>query len=1026
MTETRDARSLLDRPLFGSKRVTWWTVACVVVMLFVVLTRLWDLSSRGYSHDESIHAWEAWKLVTGQGYQHNPVYHGPFLYHWTALIYALFGHSDYTARLSTSLLGIAIVAMAIPFRRWLGKRGALLAMLLMAISPVVMARSRFIRHDQGAILFNLVLAWAMLRYLESRRPRDLVILAASYALGFAGKETTFITYAIFGIFMAGYYVLEVLRDREPDAGSLWAYLRHANLTDRPAYDVLMVMGTLLLPWASPFAIQALGFDPVDYSASGIVSSGIIFGVVLAASVGIGLLWNRKLWLPCAGVFWGITVPLFTTMFTNGQGLATGVVGSLGYWLSQHGEARGSQPWFYYIVQMGLYEFLPVALGIAGTAVYALRGEATPAALDGKPPALDDAEGVARPLPVAALLILWAWAAFVIYSWAGEKMPWLTLHIAVPMQLLGGWALARLVNLDWRSVRQRGGLWLFLLVPLLILSLAMLLQRQFSLGITLEALRETMGWLAALVMVGIVAAFVVQIVKRLRRSEAWRLTALALVLVLVAATVRFAWMVTFINQDLVTEFLFYAQGAPDVAVVANELEEMSHRLTGGLHLRVAYDNDSSWPFVWYLRDFTNATYFVGATEGAADADVILVGPSNESAIKPFLGDRYFRRQYRLIWWPDQDWYIRMPETLWSDLRSAEGRRQLWNVIWYRKSQHSLDAWPLVNKFAMYVRRDVAMQLWDYGPEVSAAAEPLPGDEYLALWRPHEATVAWGGPGSEAGLFRAPKGLATDAQGNLYVADSQNNRIQVLSSSGVLLRQWGSEGSAPGQFLEPWGLAVDAEGYVYVADTWNHRIQVFDPDGRYVREWGTFGQTGATGDGDLLYGPRDVAIDGDGNVYVSDTGNKRIVKYTPQGEMILGIGGAGSDAGRFQEPVGLAVGPDGTLYVADTWNHRIQAFAPDGQFSHAWDLYAWESVSVVNKPYLAVDASGNVYATDPEGYRVLVYDGQGRLLDVWGQFGTDLGSMQLPTGIVVDGADRVLVADSENHRILVFEGSAYGAG
>lgn len=1025
MTQTCDASSLLDRPLFGSKRITWWTVAYVAVMVFVVLTRLWDLSSRGYSHDESIHAWEAWKLVTGQGYQHNPVYHGPFLYHFTAFIYALFGHSDYTARLGTSLLGIAIVAMPLFFQRWLGKRGAFFAMLLMAISPIVMTRSRFIRHDQGAVLFNLVLALGMLRYLEDRRKRDLLLVAAAYALGFAAKETTFITYAIFGIFVFGCYVRDLLRDRGETSRSLWRYLRHANLTDRASFDLLMVMGTLLLPWASPFAIKALGFDPVDYSASGIISSGIILGVVLAASVAIGMLWNRKLWLQCAGIFWAITIVFYTTVFTNGQGLATGVVGSLGYWLSQHGEARGGQPWFYYIVQLGLYEFLPVALAAAGAGIYALRGEATPAFLDGERESSDAETVPKRRAPFAALSVLWAWAALVIYSWAGEKMPWLTMHIAVPMQLLAGWALARLVHLDWRSVRERGGLWLLLLGPVQLLSLVMLFQRKPSLGTTLEELRETMGWLTALVVAAIVAGFVVYVAKRLRPREAWRLAVVGLIIVLMAVTLRFAWMASFVNQDLATEFLFYAMGTPDDALVARELEEMSRRLTGGLYLKVAYDNDSSWPFVWYLRDYVNATYFVGTPDGPADADVVLVGPSNEAAVKPLLGNRYFRRQYRLIWWPDQDWYMRMPETLWSDLRSAEGRRRLWDVIWYRKSEHSLDAWPLVNKFAMYVRRDIAMQIWDYGPEVSVAVETLPGDEYLEKWRPREAVMAWGGPGSDSGLFRAPKGLAMDAQGNLYVADSQNHRIQVFDPSGVLLRQWGREGSGPGQFLEPWGLDVDAQGYVYVADTWNHRIQVFDAEGNYVRSWGTFGQTGATGDGNLLYGPRDVAVDGDGNIYVSDTGNKRIVKYTPEGVMLLGIGGAGSEPGRFQEPVGIAVQSDGTLYVADTWNRRIQVFGSDGRLLRTWDVFAWESVSVVNKPYLALDAGGCVYATDPEGYRVLVFSSEGDLLDVWGQFGTDLSSMQLPTGIVVDGADRVLVADSENHRILVFAGAAHGA-
>ena len=108
--ETTEQRtSLLDRPVYASSKITWWSVLYIGVMLFVVATRLWALSSRAYCHDESIHAWEAWKLATGQGYTHNPIYHGPFLYHLTALIFALFGNSDFTARLATSVMGILIV-----------------------------------------------------------------------------------------------------------------------------------------------------------------------------------------------------------------------------------------------------------------------------------------------------------------------------------------------------------------------------------------------------------------------------------------------------------------------------------------------------------------------------------------------------------------------------------------------------------------------------------------------------------------------------------------------------------------------------------------------------------------------------------------------------------------------------------------------------------------------------------------------------------------------------------------------------
>ncbi|NLD74549.1 MAG: hypothetical protein GX649_17755, partial [Chloroflexi bacterium] len=132
------AVGLLDRPLVAGLRLNAWHVVLLVLVIFLLVTRLYDLGSRGYSHDESIHAWEAWKLVTGQGYRHNPVYHGPLLYHLTALAFALFGHTDVTARLVTALAGVAIALTPLLFRRWLGKWGTLGAIALMAISPVLM------------------------------------------------------------------------------------------------------------------------------------------------------------------------------------------------------------------------------------------------------------------------------------------------------------------------------------------------------------------------------------------------------------------------------------------------------------------------------------------------------------------------------------------------------------------------------------------------------------------------------------------------------------------------------------------------------------------------------------------------------------------------------------------------------------------------------------------------------------------------------------------------------------------------
>jgi len=604
------------------------------------------------------------------------------------------------------------------------------------------------------------------------------------------------------------------------------------------------------------------------------------------------------------------------------------------------------------------------------------------------------------------------------------MTWLTMHLVVPLHLLAGWAVGRLLETDWAEIRAKRGLWLLLLVPMLVYTVARLLSTRLSFGTSTDALSQSMAWFTALVVGAILVGFVWAIWRKLGRQQSWRMVALALMITLAAATIRFAWMASFINADIATEFLVYAQGTPDTRLVTKELETMSRRLTGGLHMKVAYDDDSSWPFVWYLRNFDNAQFYGKKPGGPFDAEAVIVGPANEAAVKPLLGNKYYRRQYRLIWWPNQDWYNNFtPKTLWTALTDKNERRKFWDVVWNRKHEASLTAWPFVHNFALYVRRDVAQQLWDYGPEALAVAGELPGDEYAEKWKQIQATSTFGSLGSEPGQLRSPKGIALDAQGNIYIADSYNHRIQVLDPNGQPLRQWGSEGSGQGQFKEPWGVAVGPNGDVYVADTWNHRIQVFDNEGKFKFMWGLFGEAPEPmSPGNVLYGPRDIAIDANGFLYISDTGNKRIVKYNAEGAMLGAIGGVGDAEGQFQEPVGVAVDSDGFIYVADTWNLRIQVFDDKLNFVRSWPVYAWEGMSVVNKPYLAVDKDGNVYTTDPEAYRVIKFDRQGKLISLWGQFGTDLASMNLPTGIKVDEAKgRILVTDSENHRVLAFSTS-----
>jgi streptogramin lyase len=285
--------------------------------------------------------------------------------------------------------------------------------------------------------------------------------------------------------------------------------------------------------------------------------------------------------------------------------------------------------------------------------------------------------------------------------------------------------------------------------------------------------------------------------------------------------------------------------------------------------------------------------------------------------------------------------------------------------------------------------------------------------------------YGSDGAEPGQFKTPRDVALAADGTLYVADSFNNRIQHLAADGSVIKVWGSfadasKGDAPGgTFYEPWGIAIGPDGSVFVADTWNHRIQKFTADGQFSMMWGYFGQADTPF---AIWGPRDIAVDAKGQVFITDTGNKRIVVYDASGDYITQFGTVGLGLGQFDEPVGVAVDKDGVVYVTDTWNQRIQAFASDSSGNYiatnSWEVVAWYGQSLDNKPYIAVDEQGNLYTTDPEGYRVLHFTTSGTFVNYFGDYGVGTDQFNLPTGIVTDGKGGVWIADAGNNRIMHF--------
>lgn len=1128
MQTTEKQSSWLDHPLFLSK-LNWLVVIFVSILLVAIFSRFYSLEARVMSHDETSHVYFSWLFHEGRGYSHDPVTHGPLQFHLVALSYFMFGDNDFSARIPAALFSIATIAFMWNYRRLLGRSGAIIAAILFLISPYLLYYGRYVRNEAFVAFFGVVTLWTILRYLESGAPRYLYILTAVTALHFTTKETSFIYTAQLMIFLAGYLVYRLSRQswQKPEqrnrffialmiailligiGGSLFLgnqetvavpeiatspvaevtagstapasnslsliglvvvglgvltliasfYFALSGYTwsrikGERSFGALVILISVVLPMLAPFPAEFLGVNPIDYNnpQSRMVTAIFVVVLTLVATV-LGMLWNRRLWLINFALFYAIFIVFYTSLFTNGFGFVTGLVGSLGYWLEQQGVNRGSQPWYYYAaIQIPVYEYLP-ALGTLLTMIFASRiirmsrggsnstNAETVDAIDAEsqPPDSSSEEICPQPETTVSLLIFWSITSLLAYSIAGEKMPWLTVHITLSLILTTGWFLGQIIDTtDWQEFRRQKGWLVLILLPVFFISFTAALgsllgtQPPFQ-GKELEQLRATSTFITSIIITvgcGIALAY---LIRGWTTALLGRVITLSVFAILGILTARTAFTASFINYDNANELLVYAHSASGPKVILSQIEEISRRATDGLAIKVAYDNETTYPFWWYLRNFTNQDYYAtNPSRAQREAPIILVGEGNYGKIEPVVGQAYNRYDYVRIWWPNQDYFDLTWQRILDAISDPQMRTALFK-IWLDRDYSlygqltnkdmSFPNWYPANRMRLYIRKDIANSLWNYG--VAAAPEAVVADPYEGKQIVASADQIFGSPGAESGQFQKPRGIDVAPDGSLYVADSNNHRIQHLDTQGNVLHSWGSyadvtSGQAPGgTFYEPWGIAVGPDGSVYVADTWNHRIQKFTAEGEFITMWGYFGQ-GETPD--AFWGPRDVLVSSDGIVYVSDTGNKRIALFDSEGNPITEFGEAGLLPGQFDEPVGIALSNEGLLYVADTWNQRIQSFVTSSDNTYqplqSWDLVAWYGQSLDNKPYLAVDSLGYVYATDPEGYRILQFTSEGEFVRYWGDLSTGPDGFSLVSGIAVDQNDGIWVTDPGNNRIMHF--------
>ena len=231
-------------------------------------------------------------------------------------------------------------------------------------------------------------------------------------------------------------------------------------------------------------------------------------------------------------------------------------------------------------------------------------------------------------------------------------------------------------------------------------------------------------------------------------------------------------------------------------------------------------------------------------------------------------------------------------------------------------------------------------------------------------------------------------------------------------------FGNSSSNPNNNLAfPGGIAVDGTGYVYVSDTHNNRIQKFTSRGDYVAQWGRKG----TNAGCFDY-PQGLAADRNGHVYVADTHNNRIQKFNEDGTFVMQWGKFGSKPGEFNSPYSIGIEPAGNIVVIEAHNFRAQKFTPTGVVLGQFGTSGSGPGQFDLPKSIAVDQAGQIYVADTQNKRIQKFTAEGKYIEEWGTYGKAPGQFDQPHDVAIDPWGNIYVADADgpdhNNRVQVF--------
>jgi len=646
-TDSRERVSVLETASGFSKGAlafSWMEIAYAVLLLITVFTRFDHLGAKPHHHDESMHSFYSYQLYKDGDYEYNPMMHGPFQFHGNAFMYYLFGVSNATSRYLAAFFGILTVILAMFLKPFLGRWGAFLATAMIVFSPSFMYFDRFCREDAyiaGATFLMVVFAF---RYYRSRQPSDLWWAVLGFTVAFCTKESIFLTMAVFGTYLfirllpwadifiaAGLTGLGMVSQlllkssgMDPSSRILFFFVPAAlafgytlfqlfnrwqenlkkNKPENAIWEIICDLGFEKIGWT---LLAWLGWWML---ALIVLRVGPHFGVVfplpfsfllLLAYLGL-IFWFCWLWLKnIAPALTGsmaissiIFTLLFTTFFTVGatqpdvwsrvhqlfNDLYMGAFGGLEYWWHEHGNHRGDEPWYYYLAQLPANELISFLFSIVAMVYY----------------------GFFKRKNLPLFLAYWYVGSLALFSWAGEKMPWLILHPLLPALLLTAYFMGQIAESVptgqfWKSTR-----------------------------------------LAAIICFGLLLSY----------------------------SLHSAVLLSFYHESNPVEPLVYVQSGPDCQEIEQIIRRISYGETGGpnaeapagttdaeraMHdgLPLTIEDKCSWPFAWQLRDFTRRNHPASIT--MADNPIVMTATESDAQAYPILSQAgYVNRKYKLrIWW-----------------------------------------------------------------------------------------------------------------------------------------------------------------------------------------------------------------------------------------------------------------------------------------------------------------------------------------------------------------------------------------